>query len=1699
MGLRIGDEPVPNYRLVRFLGRGGFGQVWAATSPGGIHVALKIIDLSGREGVKEFKALRLMKSIRQANLTPILAFWLKDEDGQLVDESQVGNDLSSNAQPTSVQGTVLINSLSKMRPDELIIAMGLGDKTLSDRLRECNEQGLAGIPPDELFNYMIDAARAIDFLNTPRHDLGHGPISPIQHCDIKPQNILIVGDTAQVCDFGLARELGTNVKMTSAAVSPAYGAPELIEGRPPSGATDQYSLAITYVELRTGGLPFADPDSYLHVVNAHLYGGLDLNGLTAAEQEVIRKATSREPADRYESALKMVKALRQACPDDGGSMRVMPSQSRQITGAQVGSDLNVTMPLPGASTGNSTIPVPLMPQKSSGLTETPGVRVGVTKVDSRLAATTTHLDDALAIEAERSRKKRGRIWKTAAALGVLGVVIAAAVYVNRPRDPKAIALQGALADLLAGVREPDLKKQAGYFFDAFRGCQKYANDPELRRTMDDADASLQETWAKVVKQGNGLVLPVADRSPSDAKLIEGIDYFDQYLKEFEDAPGIELIKDARKDIALQAAKRFVDEGESSLQTATIATAALTDITRKFAKAAEIVNDEYDELYFRAKLGLARVAARQGRFSLDDAQYLDTKLHELRGRVKDVGPLFEAQIHVLCALAEREKSKDDPGPALQALKKLYPVGIRLLRNPALGGTELAHVDELLAWAGGLPSLTPSDSEIIRDLQSEGIGQAVDEAHSKFQSIVQSKDLAERTAPLQSLREVVKRGLASNDPATKHSFEELRALADLVDPQAPETDVTNAVAWFAAATAGQQLHMSHWTEALIDLTSRDPAQLGPAIEALEKHAGEAKVIATLPNLYQQHILRLVKEPAETKDYFALLAGTGKRLRDLGADNRLSNLARAEGLQALHSGKPTRGEQTQAIRDSLASAERQTAVAEQAMYEKYVRLLVGLDGAVLKDADRGELKKIMDAATQAAPEFGFAVESRRAELARLAVRAAASVRAGADGTLDIAAIAHPYGKGGDGPQRAYEFLKGAVALSPHVDKDAQYKANWLLAAWHTGSAGRQVVTDKHRKDLIAVLSSADIADHERFPLLYVRGHFPLVAGDAKDQSEAMDSMSTLFEALLKADVEIDNPDVLELAKRADDWVEQLKQPRPTDKALRLQLARLAYTLERLLADYQGDAHSARRDKRLEAYGLAVELNGENADYLGAHGFACLDADPPLMDKALEDAEKLQRLAPESAASQGLMAYVKLQQARRESNLQQQAELARDAVKYGEAAIEATKDGSYLATYHLHLGDSYVALANFGPDEEAIQAAALEKAIEHANAVLELSGVVYKHYANIILGNACEDLAWLAEAGGEKQINENYERAIAAFEKVAETDPVLGNMNLGRCYYKREADSRQVGKGYLDKAKVALDEALKNRPEYAEAHRWLAAVHEKQGNLKLALEHFAKAAQLAKEQHSYNYSHYLRYWARVAVESMQPAAPLREQLRALLQDPDLQAPNVQKELALRIAMTHEKERAWKEAIEVYTRHIDEKPTVLDADLLRGRAVSEVMLAMAKAQKNEAAVDEFRASALDWNQVVLLMGDKVSWSDLFQKAVANQAYWSTARGTVPGLTALDTAVKAYDSAIRNIDRQPKGVPLDLQEKAQVVFRSYVALLSQPDFRKDFARMPESGRTAAKDAEKILGKAAGKVSKDFQRYVSIQLMTPEFRKQLNSL
>src|SRR5262249_29603533 len=139
--------------------------------------------------------------------------------------------------------------------DLLIVAMELGDRTLYQRLQEVRGQGLPGIPEGELLEYMSEAAKGIDYLNSYRHPSGPTEQAGILHKEINPQNLLLVGGSVKVADFGLAKLLEKTVASATATMSPAYAALEFFKGQV-TRWSDQYSLAVTYCQLRGGRLPF---------------------------------------------------------------------------------------------------------------------------------------------------------------------------------------------------------------------------------------------------------------------------------------------------------------------------------------------------------------------------------------------------------------------------------------------------------------------------------------------------------------------------------------------------------------------------------------------------------------------------------------------------------------------------------------------------------------------------------------------------------------------------------------------------------------------------------------------------------------------------------------------------------------------------------------------------------------------------------------------------------------------------------------------------------------------------------------------------------------------------------------------------------------------------------------------------------------------------------------------------------------------------------------------------------------------------------------------------------------------------------------------------------------------------------------------------------------------------------------------------
>lgn len=267
-GFGAGSEPLPGYRLVERLGRGGFGEVWKAIAPGGFSVALKLVPLHEKVGATELHSLEIVKGLRHPNLLMAFGAW--------------------------------------QREGMLIVAMELADRTLWDRYQEARNGGAPGIPHQELLEYLREAAKGIDYLNEPHHVLAGKERVSIQHRDIKPQNILLVGSGVKVADFGLVRLLEHALTSHSGSMTPAYAAPEFLRGQTAS-QSDQYCLAVTYCEVRGGRLPFAG--THAQIMHGHLMEPPDLTMLPEQERRVVARALAKEPSDRWPSCRAFVEAL----------------------------------------------------------------------------------------------------------------------------------------------------------------------------------------------------------------------------------------------------------------------------------------------------------------------------------------------------------------------------------------------------------------------------------------------------------------------------------------------------------------------------------------------------------------------------------------------------------------------------------------------------------------------------------------------------------------------------------------------------------------------------------------------------------------------------------------------------------------------------------------------------------------------------------------------------------------------------------------------------------------------------------------------------------------------------------------------------------------------------------------------------------------------------------------------------------------------------------------------------------------------------------------------------------------------------------------------------------------------------------------------------------------------------------------------
>ena len=265
------SEPIPGYRLIEPLGSGGFGEVWKCEAPGGIFKAIKFVygnlnslDVDCVRAEQEMKSLNRIKEVRHPFVCSL-------------DRIEV------------VEG-------------ELCIIMELAERTLHDLVVDCQAAGMIGIPRDNLLCYLRDAAEALDYMNEK-----HG----LQHLDVKPRNLFLIGERVKVADFGLVKHLerqsGSGLL---GGVTPLYAAPETFVGKI-SQHSDQYSLAIVYQELLTGHRPF-QAKNVRQMAQLHMKEDPDLRSLPEADRPIVGRALEKNPEKRFQSCMHFIGALYKA-------------------------------------------------------------------------------------------------------------------------------------------------------------------------------------------------------------------------------------------------------------------------------------------------------------------------------------------------------------------------------------------------------------------------------------------------------------------------------------------------------------------------------------------------------------------------------------------------------------------------------------------------------------------------------------------------------------------------------------------------------------------------------------------------------------------------------------------------------------------------------------------------------------------------------------------------------------------------------------------------------------------------------------------------------------------------------------------------------------------------------------------------------------------------------------------------------------------------------------------------------------------------------------------------------------------------------------------------------------------------------------------------------------------------------------------
>ena len=209
-----------------------------------------------------------------------------------------------------------------------IVASGEGDGVLYLAMEHVDGVDLREVLRRE---GRLEPERALHLLGQVASALDAAHAAGLVHRDVKPGNILVAGERATICDFGLARHVSSVSSLTGDrgfVGTIDYVPPEQIAGGPLDGRADVYSLGCVFYECLAGRRPF-DRETELSVVFAHLNEPppalSDVRpDLPRAFDTVFARALAKSPDDRYSTCGELVEAARAALEG-----KVLPSPRRR--------------------------------------------------------------------------------------------------------------------------------------------------------------------------------------------------------------------------------------------------------------------------------------------------------------------------------------------------------------------------------------------------------------------------------------------------------------------------------------------------------------------------------------------------------------------------------------------------------------------------------------------------------------------------------------------------------------------------------------------------------------------------------------------------------------------------------------------------------------------------------------------------------------------------------------------------------------------------------------------------------------------------------------------------------------------------------------------------------------------------------------------------------------------------------------------------------------------------------------------------------------------------------------------------------------------------------------------------------------------------------------------------------------------------